>query len=444
MGEEVAVQEEAAAPAAKSDPRLSGLAHIVFLQVLMVFMFAFFADYADIGGVNSTSYTMFMDVHVMVFIGFGFLMTFMRRYSFSAVGFNMILACIAMQYSILIHGFFDHWWRNDWTSVIKLNTVTLITGDFAAACVLISFGAILGKARLNQLVVMLLLEIIFYTVNEKIGIKEYDAVDMGGSMFVHAFGAYFGLAVSYMITDNSKVESAGDRFVSSYMSDIFAMIGTLFLFVFWPSFNGAMASGAAQERVAINTVLSLSNSAVGAFLASRYFRPDHKLNMVDIQNATLAGGVAVGSSADLVIMPYAALTIGFVGGVVSVYGYVHIQPWLESKGVHDTCGVHNLHGLPGVIGGVGGAISAATMSGSLYSTDAATAFPAMAEGRTKGEQGGYQAAALVTTIAIAIGGGLITGKVMSLMPNDEVYGEDNENWSLEWEEENHEELKNTV
>jgi ammonia channel protein AmtB len=43
-------------------------------------------------------------------------------------------------------------------------------------------------------------------------------------------------------------------------------------------------------------------------------RPGRKFSMVDIQNATLAGGVAVGSSADLVIEPWGAALVGFVAG----------------------------------------------------------------------------------------------------------------------------------
>ena len=47
-----------------------------------------------------------------------------------------------------------------------------------------------------------------------------------------------------------------------------------------------------------------------------------QFDMVSIQNATLAGGVAVGSSSDLVIQPYGALIVGCVAGIVSVVGCV--------------------------------------------------------------------------------------------------------------------------
>ena len=45
------------------------------------------------------------------------------------------------------------------------------------------------------------------------------------------------------------------------------------------------------------------------------------LFQVHIQNATLAGGVAIGSVADMLIGPWAGLLIGFVGGIISVTGY---------------------------------------------------------------------------------------------------------------------------
>jgi ammonium transporter Rh len=42
----------------------------------------------------------------MVFIGFGFLMTFLKRYGFSAIGFNLLIAALNVQWSILCSGFF--------------------------------------------------------------------------------------------------------------------------------------------------------------------------------------------------------------------------------------------------------------------------------------------------------------------------------------------------
>ena len=47
--------------------------------------------------------------------------------------------------------------------------------------------------------------------------------------------------------------------------------------------------------------------------------------MVDIQNATLSGGVAVGAVADMMIQPYGAFLLGSICGVVSTLGYRLLQ-----------------------------------------------------------------------------------------------------------------------
>lgn len=44
----------------------------------------------------------FQDVHVMIFIGFGFLMTFLKRYGFSSVGINLLLAAFGLQWGLLL------------------------------------------------------------------------------------------------------------------------------------------------------------------------------------------------------------------------------------------------------------------------------------------------------------------------------------------------------
>ena len=75
----------------------------------------------------------------------------------------------------------------------------------------------------------------------------------------------------------------------------------------------------------------------------------------------------------------------------------HLTPRLESAlGLRDTCGVHNLHGIPGILGG----LVAALVSLTSYQ-DNKGVMPA----------GHYQALnqiyGLLVTLAIAIGGGFL-------------------------------------
>lgn len=388
-----------------------------------------------------TYYPFYQDIHVMIFVGFGFLMTFLYKYSYSALGFTFLVAAYCIQLSILINAFFHQAFAGDFHK-IELNIESLITGDFAAGAILISFGAVLGKITSTQLLTMATLELIFYAVNETIGVTQYEAVDMGGSMYVHSFGAYFGMTVAFMLNqlnenkDRSRVNNKAEK-----ISDTSAMIGTLFLWMFWPSFNGGLASGNSQHRVVVNTVLALTASCFGAFMASSWVKG--KYDMVHIQNATLAGGVAVGSSSDLVIGSHGAMIVGLVAGIISVMGYEYLSPWLQRNlNIEDTCGVHNLHGIPGLMGGIGGAISASAAGSSAYGDSIGDIFPARADdGRTASEQAWYQTAALFTTLGISILGGLFTGWILQNLQQPNEYYVDEE-WELPSDEESGEHPKN--
>ena len=412
---------------------------ILGLQCLLFVGYHLFTDYSnEASGIEegvsndiNQYYPFFQDVHVMIFIGFGYLMTFLKDYSFTSVGYTFLIGAFIIQYSILTNGLIHNIVNNHHEKIL-LSIKSLITGDFAAGAVLISFGALLGKVSLNQLLMISILEIIFYSLNESIGVIHYQAVDMGGSMYVHTFGAYFGLAVSYVITDYDKLENNKKREKSNKTSDTFAMIGTIFLWLFWPSFNGALAVGNSQHRVVINTILSLTSSCMSSFAISKLFR--NKFNMVDIQNESLAGGVAVGSSADLVIGPSFSLLIGMIAGIMSTIGYNKIQPSLYHRfHLHDTCGVNNLHGIPGIIGGISGAISASFTSDELYGDNIQNIFPAMDGTRTNIEQGFYQFLALATTLGISISSGLFTGRLLNTKccRNQKKYFDDEDNWDLE-------------
>ncbi|XP_044729708.1 ammonium transporter Rh type A [Chrysoperla carnea] len=350
---------------------------------------------------NASSVTrteLFQDIHMMVFIGVGFLMTFLRRYGYSAVSFNLLMGAFLIQWGILCNGFYQMESIND---KIHLGIESLMGADVAAVTVLISMGAVLGKTTYLQLIIMGIIEVALYASNKYICVELLKASDPGESMFVHVFGAYFGLSVSFIL-DRSRKDSQEDENgyeESSYISDLFSMIGTIFLWTYWPSFNGGGLSGDEQHRAIINTYLSIGGSCVAAFITSGLVNTERRFAMAHVQNATLAGGVAVGTVANLMIQPYGALLIGYAAGTLCVVGFHYIQPWVyQTLKIHDTCGINNLHGMPAIFAAILGVVMPTLASESAS--------------REPSEQALYQFIALVTTFLIALVSGNITGFVI--------------------------------
>ena len=51
-----------------------------------------------------------------------------------------------------------------------------------------------------------------------IGVYKLGSVDMGGSVYIHTFGAYFGIACSYALTDQKKVKKHSRHEEGNYES----------------------------------------------------------------------------------------------------------------------------------------------------------------------------------------------------------------------------------
>lgn len=281
---------------------------------------------------------------------------------------------------------------------IGVDIPALILGDFGAAVVLVSFGAILGKCNLVQLWLFGTMEVIFYTMNEALCLGLLGGCDMGGCIVVHTFGAYFGLAACAFFQKadacaDSKKENS--KAAGSYTSQIVGMVGTLFLFIYWPSYNCALAQQYQMHRVIFNTMMAITGSVISCAAVCRLHTG--RINMEVLMNATLAGGVAIGSSSSLIVGPAAAMTIGVIAGIVSALGFLHLHHILSSKcGLFDTCGVHNLHGMPGVVGGISGIFAVLFCEASFTDADGkvdwaslGNAIPAMDKGnadpRTAGQ-----------------------------------------------------------
>lgn len=126
-----------------------------------------------------------------------------------------------------------------------MNIKSLIIGDYGAAAVLITHGALLGKITFVQLYMLVTLEVIFYSLNYVVCIGLLGAVDLGGSMTIHMFGAFFGITCTFFFKNRKAIKDEFDQCSGTYNSHIFALIGTLFLFLYFPSFNSANAIGVA-------------------------------------------------------------------------------------------------------------------------------------------------------------------------------------------------------
>ena len=291
-------------------------------------------------------YASFQDVHVMIFVGFGFLMTFLKDYNWSSMGFTMMIASVVIQWGMIMHALFFEEGRK-----ITLSMEMMYEAEFAAGAVLITFGGLLGKINHLQLFTLAIFEIVFYKVNQLLLLdyvpkwfsNEGKMQDIGGSMVIHAFGAYFGLAVAKALHHEKHNEHAKET--SSYTQDLFAMIGTIFLWMYWPSFNSIPAENDNEKFTAIsNTYMSLAAACITTFALSGGDDKHGRLNMVHIQNATLAGGVAMGSAANFAIGPFNAILIGTLAGAISTFGYQYLQPVvLERLEIHDTCGIKGLN-----------------------------------------------------------------------------------------------------
>jgi hypothetical protein len=74
---------------------------------------------------------------------------------------------------------------------------------------------------------------------------------------------------------------------SNYISDRLSLLGTIILWVLWPSFNSALAPEGTQVQSVINTILAISSSSISA----AYFNMlvDGSFSPEIIRNASLSG-----------------------------------------------------------------------------------------------------------------------------------------------------------
>ncbi|KAK2525052.1 Rhbg [Columba guinea] len=420
--------------------QLSGLCFL--LQILTIVLFAVFVRYSPESSAELCSQQLncsqrkldlgfqhprFRDGHLRALLGFGLLVAFLGRYRLGSMATSILTMAFAVQWAILIQGFLYFFLNGK----IHVGAQSMVSADFCTAAILISAGAILGRVNPVQMLLLTLLGVTLFSLNEYILLSLMGVSDSGGSLTVHTFGAYFGLMVS-RILHQSQMDKRKEQQDVGPLSDVFAVVGinpstktclfplltgTIYLWIFWPGFSSATTAHDNTEPWAVlNTYFSLAASTLATFVLSPVLYEESTPRMVQIQDAALASTAVMGMPGEMLVTPFGALVAGFLAGLISLLGFRFLTPVLRSRlKIQDTCGVHNVHGLPGILGALLGTLLAALATADAYSGRLELVFPLVAQGsRTATDQALWQLGALPVTLLLAALGGGLGGAVLKL------------------------------
>ena len=367
---------------------------LLLTQIIAVIFYGVFHDHpvnatspAGLAAVaNASRYPVFQDIHIMVFVGMGFLFAFLKRYRLSGISEVFWLAAITVQYYFLWKALFFGAWKS--FGNFFTDTSELIRGEYCAISMVVAFGAIIGKSNNLQILIAAIIGILLYCVNEQILFSSLDVRDIGGSMYIFTFGGWYGLGLSWVL--NYKEAKESHNFLTDVNASSFGLIGTLFLWCFFPSFNSGLAINPYLANMAVtNTYFCLIGSVIGAYFASKLFFGG-KFHVEHILNATLVGGILMGSGADILTDSFVAYIVGGLGGILAAFGFTFVSKLFFKIGLNDVAGVAHTFAFPGMIGGLLSAIYRARYL----------------------DRGGIQVAGTFISFAIAFVGALIVGFVI--------------------------------
>jgi len=230
---------------------------------------------------------------------------------------------------------------------------------FAAAIPAIVSGGIAERARFNaQMLATAALVGLFYPFlegiiwNKNFGIQERffagilgaEFKDFAGSIVVHAFGGWVGIAAVRQLGPRLGRYGKDGRSMGIPPSSIpWLAMGSWMLCVGWFGFNVMSAQGlkTISGLVAMNSLLAMCGGILAAMVAG-----DNDPGFV--HNGALAGLVAVCAGSD-VMHPVGALIVGGAAGVIFVTMFqISTNKWR----MDDVLGVWALHGLCGLWGGI--------------------------------------------------------------------------------------------
>jgi len=226
----------------------------------------------------------------------------------------------------------------------------IFQGMFAATAATIVSGAVAERMKLNS---FLLFAIIFVSIAYPITgmwkwgggwLDEFGFYDFAGSTLVHSVGGWGALAAIILLGPRlGKYTSQGIKPIPGH-SMPFAALGVFLLWFGWFGFNGGSVLSADPVKVSlvfVTTALSGASGAIGSYIISLWLFKTHDLSMV--LNGILGGLVGITAGADL-MLPFEAIAIGFIAGVIIpisivFFDKIKLDDPVGATSVHLVCGI---------------------------------------------------------------------------------------------------------
>ena len=357
----------------------------------------------------STYYGLFRDINIMAFVGFGMLHTLTQGNTWTSIAFDILSIVLSFQISLFFNLIFENAFKESWNNGV-LNFDTFIKAIFNSCAILVSLGAVHGKISHIQYLVLIISETILSSLNLKLCDVKLKIIDTGGGLYIHTFGALFGIAI-YIVLFRSKKKrarlSAYNRAnITNYLSNITCFVGVLFILNYLPSFNSGLAlSDDGRYRAAINTYFSIIGSIVMSFIITGFIY-NGKFIYEYILFGSFSGGIIISTCCSVCLDHWAALLIGMLCGLICIILFKYLNELFLELGYYDIYNIIIVHGIPGILGAF---ISSMFISDLDHRVDNYYNILLKDMERTNRAQAGIQIAAIFITCAISFVGGITVG-----------------------------------
>ncbi|MEK6669916.1 ammonium transporter [uncultured Aquabacterium sp.] len=173
-------------------------------------------------------------------------------------------------------------------------------------------------------------------------IWQHGALDFAGGTVVHINAAVAGLVGAYMV--GKRVGYGREAFTPHSLT--LTMVGASLLWVGWFGFNAgsALEANGYAALAFINTFAATGAAVIGWILGEALLKG--KASMLGAASGAVAGLVAVTPAAGNVGIG-GAIVIGFIAGLICLWGVTGLKKLL---GADDSLDVFGVHGVGGILG----------------------------------------------------------------------------------------------